>query len=116
MRLALLALAVLLAACNPLKPYRIEIQQGNHITQEQVSQLKPGMTREQVRFVLGTPLLTDMFHADRWDYIFRRQLADSNKLEERRLTVVFVDDRLSSVEGDVMPAVRAEDKDKGAGK
>ena len=53
-----------------IKVYRIEIQQGNYITQEMVAQLKNGMTREQVRYVLGTPLVTDIFHADRWDYVF----------------------------------------------
>ena len=50
-------------------PFKMEIQQGNFITQEMVSRLKPDMSREQVRFVLGTPLVADMFHADRWDYI-----------------------------------------------
>ena len=54
-----------------VKPYRIDIRQGNYVTQEMVSQLKPGMSRDQVRFVLGTPLVTDVFHTDRWDYIYR---------------------------------------------
>jgi outer membrane protein assembly factor BamE len=51
-------------------PYRIDIRQGNYITQEMVAQLKPGMSRDQVRFILGTPLVADIFHADRWDYIY----------------------------------------------
>ena len=59
-------LALLLAACGPLAPYRIDIQQGNYVTQEMVSQLRSGMTKEQVRYLLGTPLMTDIFHADRW--------------------------------------------------
>lgn len=105
--LSLAALAAL-TACNPLKPYRMEIQQGNFVTQEQVSKLQSGMTKEQVRFILGTPLLTDVFHADRWDYIYRRQRARSNELEERRLTLFFEDNRLSRVDGDVMPARQAE--------
>lgn len=54
-----------------LSPYRIDIQQGNFVSREMVSQLKEGMTREQVRFIMGTPMLTDLFHADRWDYPFR---------------------------------------------
>ena len=56
-----------------VKPYRIEIQQGNFISQDMVAQLKPGMSKEQVRLALGTPLLNDIFHADRWDYVFWRE-------------------------------------------
>src|SRR5437762_12257400 len=54
-------------------PYKMEIQQGNYISQEMVSQLKPGMAKEQVRVVLGTPLLTDIFHGNRWDYMYWRE-------------------------------------------
>lgn len=100
--------ALVLAGCstslNPLRPYRMEIQQGNHLSQETVAQLKRGMTRDQVRFLLGTPLLTDIFHADRWDYVYRYMPANSNEVEERRLTLIFEDDRLARVEGDVVPA------------
>ena len=72
---ALAAIAALfLVSCGSARlpmpditPYRIEIQQGNFVSQEMVSQLKPGMSKDQVRFVLGTPLITDSFHADRWD-------------------------------------------------
>lgn len=91
-----------------LKPYRMEIQQGNFVTQEAVSQLKPGMTKEQVRFVLGTPLLTDIFHADRWDYLYRRQKVNSNVLEHRRIAVYFEDGKLKRIEGDVTPALNAD--------
>jgi outer membrane protein assembly factor BamE len=104
------ALVAALAACsgNPLAPYRMEIQQGNYITQEAVSQLKPGMTKEQVRFVLGTPLINDIFHENRWDYVFMLTRNRSSPLEERRLTVFFdpkgVLDRL---EGDVVPPTEA---------
>ena len=72
----LLVAVPLVAACNPLTAlsvYRMEIQQGNYISQEAVSQLKPGMTKDQVRFVLGTPLVADIFHENRWDYVYRRQ-------------------------------------------
>ncbi len=111
---ALTALAVLLlASCGSvtlpnLKPYRIEIQQGNYISQEMVSELKPGMSKDQVRFVLGTPLLTDPFHADRWDYVYRRQRVNSNVLEHRKIAVFFEDGKLKRVEGDVEPAPAAE--------
>jgi len=110
----LAALAVLLlASCGAvsvpyLKPYRIEIQQGNFVSQEMVSQLKPGMSKDQVRFVLGTPLLTDAFHADRWDYVYRRQRVNSNVLEHRKIAVFFEDGKLKRVEGDVEPAAAAE--------
>jgi outer membrane protein assembly factor BamE len=102
--LAVLALIPLAGACggfNPFTVYRMEIQQGNYLTQEMVSQLQAGMTRDQVRFVLGTPLLTDIFHDDRWDYVYRRGRAGSREIEERRLSVFFEKDRLVRVEGDV---------------
>ena len=66
--------SLLLTGCsvvNYLTPHKIDIPQGNEITANQVALLREGMTRAQVRFVLGTPLLTDPFHKDRWDYIFR---------------------------------------------
>jgi outer membrane protein assembly factor BamE len=104
-------LTVLLPACKSIDvpklpgvtPYRMVIQQGNFISQEMVAQLKPGMTKEQVRFVLGTPLVTDIFHADRWDYVYYREPA-SGKKEQRNLSVVFEKDRLARVIGDLMPA------------
>lgn len=85
-----------------LKPYRIDVRQGNFITQDMVSQLKPGMSRDQVRFVLGTPLVTDVFHGDRWDYVYRFQ-PGKGALQERRLAVVFEEGKLVRVEGDVRP-------------
>ena len=84
-------------------PYRMVIQQGNFISQEMVSQLRPGMTKEQVRFVLGTPLVNDIFHADRWDYVFFRETPDGKK-EQRNLSVIFEKDRLARLVGDLMPA------------
>jgi len=104
----LLVAAPLVAACNPLTAfsvYRMEIQQGNYISQEAVSQLKLGMTKEQVRFVLGTPLIADIFHEDRWDYVYRRQRENSREVEERRISVLFEGDKLVRLEGDVMPSL-----------
>jgi outer membrane protein assembly factor BamE len=106
-----LAFVALLPGCKSIDvpklpgvtPYRMVIQQGNFISQEMVSQLKPGMTKEQVRFVLGTPLVTDIFHADRWDYVFFREAADG-KREQRNLSVVFESNKLARVLGDLMPA------------
>jgi len=104
-------MVALLPACKSVEvpkvpgitPYRMVIQQGNFISQEMVAQLKPGMTREQVRFVLGTPLITDIFHADRWDYVFFRELPDG-KREQRSLSVVFEKDKLARVLGDLLPS------------
>jgi outer membrane protein assembly factor BamE len=85
-----------------LRPYRPDIQQGNFISREMVSQLKEGMTKDQVRFVLGTPLLTDVFHKDRWDYPFR--MAKGNgEMTASRLTLTFVDDKLARIEGGDLP-------------
>jgi outer membrane protein assembly factor BamE len=96
----------LLSACGVpripgITPYKPEIQQGNYISQELVSQVKPGMSREQVRFLLGTPLLTDIFHADRWDYIYWRETTDG-KREQRRVALFFSDGKLARMEGDVV--------------
>jgi len=89
------------AVSDFVKPYRIDVRQGNYVTQEMVSQLKPGMTREQVRFLLGTPLLTDVFHADRWDYVYRFRPGKGDQVQERRLAVLFEDGKLARLDGDV---------------
>jgi outer membrane protein assembly factor BamE len=106
LRAFLAAAALALGACGVpqiVTPYRMEIQQGNYVSQEMVSQLKPGMSREQVRFILGTPLVTDIFHADRWDYVFYRELP-YGKREQRLLSVHFEGGKLVRVAGDVVPA------------
>ena len=102
--------ALFLVSCGSAKltapgisPYRIEIQQGNFVSQEMVSQLKLGMSKDQVRFVLGTPLITDSFHADRWDYVFRRQKSNSRELEHHKLAVFFEDGKLARIDSDVIP-------------
>jgi outer membrane protein assembly factor BamE len=99
-------LALLLASPLALAAgcvYRMEIQQGNYVSQESASQLKLGMTKDQVRFVLGTALLVDIFHEDRWDYVYWRQRANSREVEERRFTLLFRDGTLNRIEGDVVP-------------
>ncbi len=109
MNKTLIPFVLLLAGCsmknpiNSIAPYKIDIYQGNQVTQEMISQLKPGMTPSQVRFVMGTPLVVDPFHPDRWDYVM--QLEKGGKLmEKRRITAVFQDGRLKGIEGDVAPA------------
>jgi len=96
----------LLAGCGWLSVYRMEIQQGNYVSQEAASQLKLGMTKDQVRFALGTPLLADIFHEDRWDYVYRRERAGSRQVEERKFSVFFKDGKLVQIEGDVVPSDR----------
>ena len=103
--------ALLIAGCTYvhvplLTPYKMDIQQGNVVTQEMVARLERGMTRAQVRFTLGTPMVVDPFRADRWDYVYL--LMKGGVITElRRIVVVFKDDRLERIEGDVVPAVRA---------
>ena len=89
--------------------YRIDVQQGNVLTQDMVAQLKPGQTRDQVRFILGTPMVADLFHAQRWDYVYRLQNGRTNEVETRRFSVFFNQDgRLERVGGDVEVAQVAE--------
>ena len=106
--LVYIALGLLTAGCQyvptiPLiGPHKIDIQQGNYVTQEMVDKLKPGMTRSQVRFALGTPLIADPFHADRWDYVYVYE-TKGRLFAKRRIVVVFKDDALVGIEGDVVP-------------
>src|SRR5690348_9859643 len=102
MRARILPLLVLvsLAGCSsvPSVLYKIEIQQGNVITQDMVDKLKPGMSRSQVRFVLGSPLISDPFHENRWDYIYRLEQR-GRLVEQRKLTVFFEGDKLVRIDG-----------------
>lgn len=98
----------LLAACSSspdiasmLSPYRVDVRQGNYVDQEMITKLRPGMTRDQVRFALGTPLVSDMFHADRWDYVYRFQ-PSKGEVQLRRVVVFFADDKLTRIGGDVV--------------
>lgn len=103
-----LLLSLLLGACSSvpdassvLSPYRVDVRQGNYVSQDMVARLKAGMTRDQVRFALGTPLVTDVFHADRWDYVYRFQ-PGRGPVQQRRLIVYFEADKLVRVGGDVV--------------
>lgn len=119
-RAFLVAAPLALGACGApvpqvVKPYRIDIQQGNYISQDMVAQLKPGMSREQVRFILGTPLVTDIFHADRWDYVYYREVP-GGKRKQRAISVHFEGGKLARVSGDVAgldPAVSAPEPAEG---
>ncbi len=99
---------LLLAACTrsydggynvPLL-YKIDIQQGNVVDQEMVDKLKPGMDKNQVKFILGTPVIIDPFHAERWEYVYSYQSGGGVR-EQRHITVHFVDEKLSHISGDI---------------
>lgn len=114
MRIELIVVSLLLASCSNmstpklawLTPHKIEIRQGNLVTPEMREKLKVGMSRLQVRSVLGTPLVNDPFHASRWDYVYR--LEQSGKLvEQQRLTLYFDDDRLARIDESSMPPLSA---------
>lgn len=84
--------------------HRIDVQQGNVVTQEMLARLEPGMEKSKVRFIMGTPLLVDTFHSDRWDYVYSYQ-EDGGEREQRRVSVHFDDkDRLVGVSGNVKAA------------
>lgn len=97
MKTLLLLLPLLLTACV-LAPHKIDMQQGNYVDQQAVAKLKPGMTRAQVRFLLGTPLVADIFHSQRWDYIFLTGEAGDVRTRAH-IAVVFEGDTLLRVEG-----------------
>jgi len=86
-----------------LGPYRPDVHQGNIITQEMVDQLRQGMSREQVRFMLGTPLLTSEFHKDRWDYPYYLNPL-KGPVQSRRLTIFFKDNKIERFVSDEMPS------------
>lgn len=109
--LGAVALLALLAGCSSMRnwappfmqPYRPDVQQGNVITQEMVEQLRDGMTRDQVRFLLGTPMLASLFHQDRWDYVYYLKRGKGTEVQSRRLVVYFKDNRLVRFAADPMP-------------
>lgn len=89
--------------------YKIDVQQGNVLNQEMVSQLRPGLSKDQVRFILGTPMLLDMFHADRWDYVYRLQKGNTGVVETRKFSTFFdADGKLVRVAGDVVASPTGE--------
>lgn len=112
MRIFLLILSLLFTACSSslpsIKPYKMPIQQGNLVTSKMMMQLKPGMTKTQVRFVMGTPLITDSFHKDQWDYFYQME-KDGAIIEKRRVILMFEKDLLAKVKGDVIPASASAD-------
>jgi outer membrane protein assembly factor BamE len=96
-----------------ISPYKIDIQQGNVVTQAMISKLKAGMTRAQVRFALGSPLIVDPFRTDRWDYVYMYQ-KQGKEAQRHRITIIFEEDRLLRIEGDVVPTYSAQEPEKPA--
>jgi len=97
-------------ALPSIKPYKLDVQQGNVVTSKMLLQLRPGMTKSQVRFIMGTPLIQDSFHGNRWDYVY--QMREGGKLKEQRQVVLnFENELLKSVRGDVIPAGSGQSKE-----
>lgn len=115
MRIKIIVVSVLFVSCSEmtmpklptLTAHKIEINQGNMVTSEMRHKLKLGMTRLQVQAVLGTPLVNDVFHANRWDYVYRLE-KKAKLLEEQRITLYFEDDLLARIDDGNMPALPAE--------
>ncbi len=84
------------------EPFKVDLPQGNYITKEMLTQIRTGMTAEQVRFALGAPLLNSLFQPDIWSYVFRYKHA-GGRIDLRRLVIHFKDQRVVSIEGDELP-------------
>ncbi len=87
--------------------YKVDVHQGNILEQEQIDQLKPGMSTRQVRFLLGSPLIVDVFHQNRWDYFHRVKLG-SGETTQQRMSLFFEEDQLVRIEGDTIPQPQAQ--------
>ena len=100
----------LLSGCGIIPGiYKIDIQQGNVVTQEMVDQLRPGMTTRQVRFIMGTPLIQDTFHPNRWDYLYSMESGHNDRVQER-ISLTFEDNRLVGLAADFMPGKSSDEE------
>ena len=99
-------LSVLASACV----YRINIQQGNYLDQAAVEQVKTGMTRSQVRYLLGTPLVADIFQKERWDYIYYLKKGRTRRVDSRRVSVYFVDEKVARLDKPSAAEAAAQEK------
>ncbi|AIR88213.1 outer membrane protein assembly factor BamE [Pseudomonas cremoricolorata] len=104
-----------LAGCSFPGVYKIDIQQGNVVTQDMIDQLRPGMTRRQVRFIMGNPLLQDTFNTNRWDYLYSLQPGGGKRQQERMSIFFNESDQLVSLSGDFMPGVSRDQEILGGG-
>ena len=97
-RLIILLSVVTLMLFGCVRTYRIDIQQGNIVTLEQIEQLKPGMNMTEVRYLLGAPLVEDPFHTERWDYFYSFSSGETRQVEQQRLTIFFDNEQLIKIE------------------
>ena len=100
-----LASLLILAGCSFPGVHKIDIQQGNVVTQDMVDQLRPGMTTRQVRFIMGTPLIADTFHSNRWDYLYSIQVAGGKRQQERISLTFDENNQLQGLGGDFVPGI-----------
>ncbi len=98
---AALLLSLLAVGCV----YRMDIQQGNLLDADQIEQVEVGMTRSQVRFLLGTPMVIDSFNPDRWDYVYRLQRGHKRKIDKHHLVIWFESDKVARIE-ELIPVPR----------
>jgi len=94
-----------LGGCSASRPHlvhKIDVQQGNVVTQDELNQLKPGMTRRQVQYILGSPMISDVFHQNRWDYVYRMQ-PGYGEVSQEHITLYFEADTLQRIEGSMHP-------------
>ena len=105
--LILVLTAVLVTGCSwsPFDSvvHKIDIKQGNIIDQTDIDQLRPGMEKRQVRFIMGTPMIVDTFNQNRWEYIYRQHRSGSAPTENTRVSLYFDNDKLVRIEGDLRP-------------
>jgi outer membrane protein assembly factor BamE len=85
-------------------PYRPDIVQGNVVSKDLLESIRPGMSKDQVRAILGTPLLNDIFHVNRWDYVFLYRKGDSQDMQQRRVTLNFEGTKLAKIDSDDLPS------------
>ena len=102
MRISSLLLLFFLASCSLLTEYHVPVRQGNYVTQNKIDQLSPGMNRSQVQAILGSPLVMDVFHQNRWDYVYLYN-DGKGKVVENKIAVYFDGDSLTKVEGRGLP-------------
>lgn len=106
----LASITLLISACIKDKipsVYRIDIQQGNDVTQQMINKLRPDMTKSQVTYIMGTPLLIDTFHPERWNYIYTLHHGNGGR-EQQNITLFFEKDLLHHIEGDVRIVARED--------
>lgn len=100
--------ALSLAGCGFPGVYKIDVQQGNVVTQEMIDQLRPGMTTRQVRFIMGTPLIQDTFAPNRWDYLYSMRAGHDTR-EQERVSLTFENDQLVGLAGDFQPGTSRDE-------